>query len=151
VPADTLEAGGGGVVSSEQLRERVYEPYVDQLLEAGGEAGTTQCRRRQHLVRVRVKVRVRDRVRVRVRDRVRIRGRGRVRVRFRVSCQHRLPGGSVGRGHARQLCERDGGAVVPCELVRVRVRVRVVPSDLVTVRVRVRVGVGPGVGVGVRV
>ena len=141
MPADTLQRRGRGVISSEQLRERVYEPHVDQLLETGGEAGATQCRRRQHLVRVRG--------RLRVRDRVWIRGGGRVRVRVRVSCQHRLPGGSVGRGHARQLRERDGGSVVPCELVRVRVRVRVVPSDLV--RVRVRVGVGPGVGDRVRV
>ena len=141
MPADALQRRGRGVISSEQLRERVYEPYVDQLLETGGEAGTTQCRRRQHLVRVRV--------RIRVRVRVWIRGGGRVRVKVRVWCQHRLPGGRVRRGHARQLRERDGGAVVPSDLVRVRVRVGVVPSDLV--RVRVRVGAGPGVGDRVRV
>ena len=77
---------------------------------------------------------VRGRGRGRGRVRVRIRGRGRGRVRVN---RHRLPGGSVRRGHARQLRERDGGGVVPSDLVRVRVRVGVVPSDLVRVRVRV--------------
>ena len=107
MPADALEARSGGVISSEQLCERVYEPHVDQLLEAGGEAGTTQCRRRQHW----------------------------------------LPGGRVRRGHARQLRDRDGGGVVPSDLVRIRVRVRVGVGVVVGVGVRVRVRVGVRVSV----
>ena len=101
MPADTLQRRGRGVISSEQLRERVYEPHVDQLLETGGEAGATQCRRRQHLVRVRGRLRVRDRVRV--------------RVRVRYAQQYRDV----------QDLQRRVGYHLPRHLVRVRARVRV--------------------------